>query len=295
MALCDTITVNSQGLRGTVLPYYVNSQYACTSINSNSTSTYTGITTLQDIIDTFGNMYVENLTQNMVFGKVSTFDITMRMSYDNYISNKNKKEKTEMENRFFNGMFGKLPNGTCRLSTSGEVAVRTSNGYKYYSTKSKRPVNCDQFVFDIGDDFFFLFPTNKVEAGDILLINDKPKYVIKTEENMITVLNYEDSTVETIIPEQHIFMGNSYCYAKIMSMFGNSLSDSDKGMKKIMRYMMLTEMMKGSNSNGMNSMLPLMLMGNDFGDMFDGLFDFSGKDETEHVDGETDKRTEIKD
>lgn len=285
MALYDSLTVSSQGLQGTVQPYYSNSQDAyttpITSISNSSTSTCAGITTLQDIIDTFGNMFVDNLTQNMVFGQVSTFNITTRMSYHNYISNKNKKEKTEMENRFFNGMFGKLPNGTCRLSTSGEVAVRTSNGYKYYNTKSKRPVNCDQFVFDVGDDFFFLFPTNKVEAGDILLINDKPKYVIKTEENMITVLNYEDSTVETIIPEQHIFMGNSYFYAKIMSMFGNSLSNSNKGMKKIMRYMMLTEIMKGSNSNGMNSMLPLMLMGNDFGDMFDGLFDFGSNENDE--------------
>lgn len=199
--------------------------------------------------------------------------------YDYYMKTE-EKENNKMENKFFNGMFGKLPNGTCRLSMTGEITVKTSNGYKYYDTKSKRPVNCDQFVFDIGDDLFFLFPTNKVEIGDILFINSKPKYVIKVEDNMITVLNYEDSTIETIIPEQHVFMGNSYYYGKIVSMFGENLSNGDKGMKKMMSYAMLTEMMKGSNNNnGMNSFLPLMFMGGNFTNLFDGLFDFGADDE----------------
>lgn len=32
----------------------------------------------------------------------------------------------------FNGMFGKVANGMCRLSMSGGIAVKTSNGYKTY-------------------------------------------------------------------------------------------------------------------------------------------------------------------
>ena len=47
----------------------------------------------------------------------------------------------------------------------------------------------------------------------------------------------------------------------------------------MMSYMLMSEMMKGNNSNsannGMNSMLPFMMMGNNgFSDMFDGMFDF---------------------
>lgn len=39
----------------------------------------------------------------------------------------------------FNGMFGKVANGMCRLSMNGEVAVKTSDGYKTYNIKKNRP------------------------------------------------------------------------------------------------------------------------------------------------------------
>lgn len=38
----------------------------------------------------------------------------------------------------FNGMFGKVANGMCRLSMNGEVAVKTSDGYKTYNIKKKQ-------------------------------------------------------------------------------------------------------------------------------------------------------------
>ena len=72
-----------------------------------------------------------------------------------------------MMNNFLNGMFGKVGNGMCRLSMSGGIAVKTSNGYKSYNVKTGRLTNCDNFAFDIGQDFFFIIPTNKVVADDI--------------------------------------------------------------------------------------------------------------------------------
>lgn len=52
-----------------------------------------------------------------------------------------------------------------------------------------------------------------------------------------------------------------------------------------MRYMMMSEFMKGSSndtSNGMNGMLPLLMMNSGgFGDMFDGMFDFDDDDTKE--------------
>lgn len=35
-----------------------------------------------------------------------------------------------MMNNFLNGMFGKVGNGMCRLSMNGEIAVKTSGGYR---------------------------------------------------------------------------------------------------------------------------------------------------------------------
>ena len=193
-----------------------------------------------------------------------------------------------MMNNMLNGMFGKVAPGMCRLSMNGGIAVKTSNGYKTYNMNTGRLTNCDSFVFNIGEEFFFVIPTNKAEPGDILLVAGKPKCVIEAEKNKLTVINYEDSTVETILPERHVFMGNTYFYGKIVSMFGGDLIKGKKGTNKIMQYMMLSEMMKGNSDNnsgnGMNTMLPLMMMGGNMGSLFDGMFDFDDNEDDEEVE-----------
>lgn len=197
----------------------------------------------------------------------------------------------------FNGMFGKIAPGMCRLSMSGGIAVKTNSGYKTYNIKTGRLTNCANFVFDIGQDFFFCIPTNKAEIGDILLINGKPKCVTKVDKGTLTVINYEDSTVETVIPERHVFMGNTYFYGKIVSMFGDSfVGKGKKNVNQIMKYMMLSEMMKGNggtSSNSFGNLMPLMLMsgGNGFGEFFDGMFDGFLSDDTAEED-ETEDVTE---
>ena len=191
-------------------------------------------------------------------------------------------------NNMLNGMFGKIAPGMCRLSMNGGIAVKTSNGYKSYNMKTGRLTNCDSFVFDIGEEFFFVIPTNKAEPGDILLVAGKPKCVIEAEKNKLTVINYEDSTVETILPERHVFMGNTYFYGKIVSMFGSDLVKGKKGTNKIMQYMMMSEMMKsnsGNSGNGTNAMFPLMMMSGNMGNIFEGIFDFD-EDNTEESEEE---------
>lgn len=201
-----------------------------------------------------------------------------------------------MNTNFMNGMFGKIAPGMCKLSMSGGIAVKTTNGYKSYNVKTGRLTNCSNFVFGNTEEFFFVIPTNKVEIGDIILISGKPKCVIGAEKNKITVINYEDSTIDTVLPERHVFMGNTYFYGKIVSMFGNDFKGGKKGMNKMMSYMMMSEFMKGNNAtypNGNavnnNSMLPMMFMmsGGGFTDMFDGMFDFDedeSEDETEEIE-----------
>ena len=193
-------------------------------------------------------------------------------------------------NNFLNGMFGKVGSGMCRLSMNGGIAVKTSNGYKSYNVKTGKLTNCSNFVFDIGEEFFFVIPTNKVEEGDIILVNNKPKCVIEFDKTKITVINYEDSTVETILPERHVFMGNTYFYGKIVSMFGSDILKGKKGTNNIFKYMLLSQMMTGENnssgmingySGGMSAMLPFMMMGGNMGEMFDGMFDFDTDNDTD--------------
>ncbi len=176
----------------------------------------------------------------------------------------------------FNGMFGKIAPGMCRLSMDGEIAVKTSAGYKSYNVTTGRLTNCSSFVFDIGEDFFFVIPTKKVAEGDIILVGGKPRCVLKKENDIITVINYEDSTIESIIPERQMFLGDTYFFGKIVSIFGKS--KGKKGMGKIMKYMMLSQMMKGNgNAGGANPMLMLAMAGGS-NDMFDGIFDLDDEE-----------------
>ena len=54
--------------------------------------------------------------------------------------------------------------------------------------------------------------------------------------------NYEDSVVQDILPERHVFMGNTYFYGKIVSMFNGQLGGTN-GANNIMKFYMMTEMM----------------------------------------------------
>ena len=186
-----------------------------------------------------------------------------------------------------NGMFGKIAPGKCRLSMNGGIAIQTKSGYKTYNMKTGRLTNCSNFVFDIGDDFFFIIPTNKVEKGDIIIASGKPKCVLEVEKDSIRVINYEDSVIENILPERHIFMGKTYFYGKIVSMFGEDIFSSKKGTNNVMKFMMMKEMMNGNNGsaggagNMFSSMLPMMMfMGGDNNPM-SGLFNIFNDDDEE--------------
>jgi hypothetical protein len=181
-----------------------------------------------------------------------------------------------MNMNFMNGMFGKLKPGMCRMSIDGKIAVKTSNGYKTYDVTTGQLMNCDNFVFDIGGEFFFMWPTNKVQPGDIIVMAGKPHCVIKEEGNLITALRYEDSTISTVVPEHHMFMGKTYFYGKIVSMFGNM---ANSGPNEMMKYMAMAQMFGGNNSiaNMQGNMLPMMFMMNGgFDKMFEGMFDAVG-------------------
>ena len=189
-----------------------------------------------------------------------------------------------MFGEMFGNMFGSLAPGMCRLTMDGRIAVKTENAYRTYDVKTGRLTNCMNFVFDIGKEFFFVIPTSKVKPGDIILVNDadgrpSPRCVVTVDTNHITAVNYRTSTQEVIIPERHIFMGSTYLYGKIVSLLGGRMFKGKKGPNQIFRYMLMMKLFggggKNNNGNGsMDSMLPLLLMGNsDMGNLFDGIFD----------------------
>lgn len=193
----------------------------------------------------------------------------------------------------FNGMFGKVASGMCRLSMNGGIAVKTSSGYKTYNLKTNKLTNCNNFVFNVGEEFFFVIPTNHVKPGDIIIASGKPKCVVAVGDDTIKVISYEDSVVQDILPERHVFMGNTYFYGKIVSMFGDNIGKGKGGTNKLMSYMLLSQMIgdkKGIADSGVGSLLLFMMMGGgNLANAFDGMFDFdldidSGEEETEAED-----------
>ena len=179
-------------------------------------------------------------------------------------------------NNLFNGMFGKVAPGMCRISASGGIAIKTSSGYKSYNVETGKLTNCDNFAFDIGEDMFYIMPTNKVKKSDIIIASGRPRCVIEVSKNEIKAFSYEDGTIETIVPERHMLMGKQYFYGKIVSMLGNMMSEKNGGMKNFFKYKIMSDMMHGNSDN----MMPMMLMMNG-GNMFDGMFDFEDEEDDE--------------
>lgn len=180
-------------------------------------------------------------------------------------------------NNVLQNCFGKIAPGMCRVSMNGEIAIKTSNGYKTYNVNTGTLTNCDNFAFDVGEDWFFIIPTNKVTKGDIILAGGKPRCVIEVNNNEIKTFCYEDGTIGTIVPEHHLFMGKQYFYGKIVSMFGNMMNEKN-GMGNMMKYMMLSEMMKGNSNTSMNNMMPMMLMMNGNLNFMDNLFNMEDEE-----------------
>lgn len=178
----------------------------------------------------------------------------------------------------FNGLFGKIAPGMCRLTMNGEIAVKCSNGYKSYNVKNGTLTNVTNFCFNVGDEMFFVVPTNKVEVGDIILVSGKPKCVTEVNKKIITVIDYENSEIRQVVPERHVFMGSAYFYGKVVSMFGNSFKNG-KGLSNVMKMMMMSQMMgngNASNNNNLGQLMAMsMFMGNGANNPFEGLFDFS--------------------
>ena len=195
----------------------------------------------------------------------------------------------------FNGMFMKVEKGMCMLSPCG-IAVKTSAGYRSYNVKTGKLRNCDNLVFSFGDGMFFVIPATKVKPGDIILNGGKPACVRTAGRDSIEVINYETSVVETLLPERHVFMGNTWFYGKIVSLFGDGSSLCGKGsLTKMMKFMMLSSLLGDtgagfgaeataggytggiaapSNMGNMNMLMPLLLMkGGGFDDLFGNLFE----------------------
>lgn len=190
-----------------------------------------------------------------------------------------------MFDTMFNGVIGKIKSGCCRLGMNGQIAIKTSDGYKTYNSKTGNVTNCSNFVLSECDDMFMVIPTRKLKVGDIVLINGKPMYILEIKaKNRVEAMDYETSTIQTVIPERHVIMGRRF-YGKIVSLLGSGFGAGKGGFfKNMLKLKMMSTMLGGNDNSGFggNSLAMMMLIGN--GSM-DGLFEgFNDEDEDDDND-----------
>ena len=205
----------------------------------------------------------------------------------------------------FKGMFGKIEKGLCALSMSGGIAIKTTNGYKTYNVAKKRLTNVTNFCME-ASDMFFVLPTSKVNIGDVILVQGKPKCVLRVNEDdkSIKCIDYETSEIREIVPERHVFLGSTFWYGKIVSLFGNAGLKGKGLMGKLIQLMVMKSMMGGGNGGdtfggiGQMMMMQQLLGGNnanglDFTNMFNLDFDtdasWAGDDEAAEEDEEAEE------
>lgn len=191
-------------------------------------------------------------------------------------------------NDLFDGKFGKIEPGLCRMTTSGDIAIKCSGGkYKTYNVKRGTLTNVTGFCFNMGDDMYFVMPTNKVQVGDIILANGKPKCVTAVNNKKITAIDYEKSEEVQIIPERHVFMGKTYLYGRITSLFGSTNFLKGKGgLNGVMKMYFMSKMFGGKcgmfggagAEGGMGNMFAQMMQFKMMSGMFGGLLDGDSKD-----------------
>ena len=178
--------------------------------------------------------------------------------------NQNKKETTTMKNPVskFNELFD-FSADQCRLSFDGSIAVRTgTDEYKTYNPTTKQLTNCEDFVFDVGENMIVMMPVANVSVGDVIKVAHNYHYVTNVNgDGSIETVKYEDGSQCHIVPENHIFLGRQFAYQKVFPIF--NVFNQSAGNPNFVANPMLMYMMMQSSGNGgfdFSKLLPFMMM-----------------------------------
>lgn len=188
---------------------------------------------------------------------------SLRKEIDDVRKNIDKLTKKEKENKtMFNFDFGKVTSDAVRVSMYG-VAVKNVDGRYVSYDKTTHSVMDVEILNMPAGDFLYKMPVaiKDVKAGDVVIHNRVPMFVIETHESTMKVIDIREGT------EKEIYLTKSP--------FGFNFAT------KVVSLMDMTGT-KADESNPFGSMLPFMLMGDnkDFDPMMlmlmgNGKFDMS--------------------
>ena len=152
-----------------------------------------------------------------------------------------KKDKENKSMNMINFDFGKVTSDAVRVSMYG-VAVKSVDGrYVSYDAKTHSVMDVEIMNMPAGD-FLYKMPVaiKDVKAGDVVIHNRVPMFVVETHESTLKVIDIREGT------EKEIYLTKSP--------FGFNFAT------KVVSLMDMTGA-KADESNPFGSMLPFMLMG----------------------------------
>lgn len=149
-----------------------------------------------------------------------------------------REERESMDNLFGNLGFGKYKGARFKLSMNGIAVYQPSTGkYAVYNKDNNEFVDATNLLFDI-KDALFLLPAVEVNVGDTVIHEQKPYFIVDTE-NEIKAVSYEDCTQTVLIPKTTMF-GIKY-FTKVFSMFGDNFAATGDLFSNPMMLMALIE------------------------------------------------------
>lgn len=149
-----------------------------------------------------------------------------------------REERESMDNLFGNLGFGKYKGARFKLSMNGIAVYQPSTGkYAVYNKDNNEFVDATNLLFDI-KDALFLLPAVEINVGDTVIHEQKPYFIVDTE-NEIKAVSYEDCTQTVLIPKTTMF-GIKY-FTKVFSMFGDNFAAAGDLFSNPMMLMALIE------------------------------------------------------
>ena len=170
--------------------------------------------------------------------------------------------------------FGKITDGSVKVGLSGLAAVGKDGQLRTYNPDTKE-INVAPAEFAIGDFPAFIVPAeaNTLKAGDLFIHDKVMKFYVGLDadgKNKVAV-NLQTEQLETIAPTKSLFGFNFV--GKVVSLFGNILGGTPAGADGaptdpnmlIMALMMGDGDMFGGDGDGLDSILPLLLLSGGLG------------------------------
>lgn len=190
-----------------------------------------------------------------------------------------EKKSMSLKKLFGSIRYGKVTDGSVRMSMNGPAFRNAENVYVSYDKTTGHITNVDIASFEAdGLAYYIPTPVESIVAGDYIDHNNKPCCVIDASDGVLTVINVYSGVAETITPTKNLFGG---CFvSKIASLFDGfqtgsaqngqlsgllpllllSDRDSKDGVSKFLPFLFMSQMGGGAANSGNMFANPWMLM-----------------------------------